>query len=166
MNSSFYYPKILVKDEVREARGVGALDDLRADLGVAMRVWARRPAFALVVIATLALGIGANVAIVSVIDGVLLKPLPSPEPGRLGVIYTELPRQGRARPAVDAGFDTHTVQTVKLSLVDSHSPYSESARIGECYRQWVEQLAGVSGIEMAGATSQLPLDGNALDLGS
>ena len=45
-------------------------------------------------------------------------------------------------------------------------PYSESARIGECYRQWVEQLAGVSGIEMAGATSQLPLDGNALDLGS
>ncbi|MEO2198258.1 MAG: hypothetical protein ABGY72_19495 [bacterium] len=99
------------------------------------------------------------------VDGILLKPLPSPEPDRLVVIYTELPRQGRARPAVDAGFDTHNVQAVKLSLVDSHYPYSESARIGEFYRQLVEQLAGVSGIEMVGATNQLPLDGNALDLG-
>jgi predicted permease len=88
-----------VKDEVREERGIGAVDDLRADLRVAVRVWARRPAFALVVVATLALGIGANVAVFSVIDGVLLRPLPYPEPDRLGVIYTELPRQERGRPA-------------------------------------------------------------------
>ena len=53
----------------------------------------------MVVIATLALGIGANVAIFSVIDGVLLKPLPYPEPDRLAVIHTELPRQDSARPA-------------------------------------------------------------------
>lgn len=88
-----------VKDEVREARGIGAVDDLRSDLRIAMRVWVRRPAFAVVVVATLALGIGANVAVFSVIDGVLLKPLPYPEPDRLGVIYTELPRQERGRPA-------------------------------------------------------------------
>ena len=87
MNSSFYYLKILVKDEVREARGVGALDDLRADLGVAMRVWARRPAFALVVIATLALGIGANTAMFSVFNTVLLRILAYPGRDRLMMVW-------------------------------------------------------------------------------
>ncbi len=75
------------------------METLAQDLRIALRSWKRRPGFALVVVATLALGIGANVAIFSVIDGVLLKPLPYPEPDRLGVIHTELPRQDSARPA-------------------------------------------------------------------
>src|ERR687889_416846 len=54
-----------------------------ADVRHAVRVLVRRPAFSLVAILTLAVGIGANTAIFSVVNGVLLRPLPYPDPGRI-----------------------------------------------------------------------------------
>ncbi len=53
------------------------------DVRLALRTIGRRPAFAAVAVVTLALGIGANVAVFSVVRGVLLRPLPYPEEGRL-----------------------------------------------------------------------------------
>jgi len=50
--------------------------DLRRDLGQALRVLVRRPAFSLAVVGTLALGIGANTAVFSVVDAVVVRPLP------------------------------------------------------------------------------------------
>jgi putative ABC transport system permease protein len=64
------------------------VDLLTRDLAFAFRSLARRPGFTVVVVLTLALGIGANTAVFSVVNGVLLKALPFPEDDRLAVVLT------------------------------------------------------------------------------
>ena len=80
-----------VKDEARDARGVQWLDELRGDLRAAVRTLRRSPGYAIVAIVTLGLGIGANTTIFSVIDGVLLSPLPFPDSDRLVRITAAYP---------------------------------------------------------------------------
>jgi putative ABC transport system permease protein len=75
------------------------LDQLRSDVRFAARTLVKNRAFALLAILTLGLGIGANTAIFSVIYGVLLKPLPYADSGRLVLIRQSAPLVGRA----DAG---------------------------------------------------------------
>jgi predicted permease len=72
-----------IKEECRDARGVRPLEDLFHDLRYAARTLRRSPAFAAVAILSLALGIGANTAIFSLIDAVMLRRLPVSEPARL-----------------------------------------------------------------------------------
>ena len=73
------------KEEGREARG-RVLEDAVQDVRYAVRGLRRRPAFAATVIATLALGIGATTAVWSLVDAVVLRPLPFPAPERLARI--------------------------------------------------------------------------------
>ena len=84
-----------VKEDCREARGTSLVELTAADVRYAVRqLWAN-PTFALVMILTLALSIGANSAIFSVIDGVLLKRLPYAQPERIVRIFlssTEFPK--------------------------------------------------------------------------
>jgi predicted permease len=72
------------------------LDWLRQDLGYALRSFRRAPGFATVVVLTLALGMGANTAIFSVLHAVLLKGLPVNEPGRLVTLAIVDTREARA----------------------------------------------------------------------
>jgi predicted permease len=67
-----------------------------ADFRHAILVLARRPGFTLVAVLTLAVGIGANTAIFSVVNGVLLRPLPYPEPDRLVRLFEQTSKNSRA----------------------------------------------------------------------
>jgi predicted permease len=71
------------KEESRRSLGLNLLDDARADLRFAMRSFAKNKGFTAAAIAMLALGIGANTAVFSVVDALLLRELPVKEPGRL-----------------------------------------------------------------------------------
>ena len=75
-----------VKEECREARGVSFVESLLQDLRYGIRVLRKNSGFAAIAILTLALGIGANTAVFTVVNGVLLRPMPFPEANRLFLV--------------------------------------------------------------------------------
>ena len=83
----------------------GALSGLAQDVGFAVRSLRRRPAFAATVLLTLTLGIAATTTMFTVIDGVLLQPLPYREPTRLVTIYSTFPHW-KGQPVVGAQWNT------------------------------------------------------------
>ena len=82
-----------VKEEHRDGRSFRWIETLMRDLRYGLASVRRAPGFSAVVVGVLALGIGANVAMFSVVDAVLLKPLPFAEPGRIVGVW-EAPRPG------------------------------------------------------------------------
>jgi Domain of unknown function (DUF4010) len=93
-----------VKENVRDIRIGAFMDTLMQDLRYALRTLARNPAFSSVVILTLALGIGANTTIFTVVNGVLLKPLPYPEPERLLMLWETQLSNGTLGTVAPANF--------------------------------------------------------------
>ena len=75
-----------IAEECRDTRGTRWLEHLAQDLAYAGRLFRRTPTFAAAALATLTLGFGANAAILTVVHGVLLRPLPFPEPDRLVLV--------------------------------------------------------------------------------
>jgi predicted permease len=76
-----------IEEECRDMRQTQYLENFLQDMRYAVRMLSKSPAFTVVIVLTLALSIGANSAIFSVIDGVLLKPLPYPQAERIARVY-------------------------------------------------------------------------------
>jgi putative ABC transport system permease protein len=76
-----------VKEIYRDRRGLPGVETLARDLAQAVRTLRRHPGYTIVAVLSLALGIGANTAVFSLLDAFVLRPLPYPEPDRLVLIY-------------------------------------------------------------------------------
>ena len=90
------------KDECRDSWGIALLDHLMRDVRQALRALRRDIGFTIGVLALLSLGIGANAAVFSIVDGILLEPLPYPEPERLFVVRELTPERDSITRSVNA----------------------------------------------------------------
>ena len=109
----------LVREDLRDQWAFRAIETLWRDLRHAARMLRRSPGFTLVAILSLAIGIGANAAIFSVADAILLKSLPVREPGQLRVVLS------RGRPPADS-FDGYINNDIFSSF--SYATYEEFIR--------------------------------------
>jgi putative ABC transport system permease protein len=112
----------------RKAIGLGLFDELSGDIRYGLRAMRRNPGFATVAVLSLALGIGATTAIFSIVEGVLLRPLPFADPGRLVVL-------GDTVPGIDMGSNGHIGVTMPQILT---------------YRRETRGFAALGGFEHAG----------------
>ena len=121
----------------------GVIDSLARDARHAVRGLRRSPLFTLVALLTLAIGIGATTAVFSVVDGVLLKPLPYPQPERLVAVRHDAPGAGGL-----AGVDTGLNLSPSMMVT-----YRDQGRSFEKIGLWGPIIATVTGL---GEPEQLP----------
>ncbi|HEV2447400.1 MAG TPA: ABC transporter permease, partial [Candidatus Sulfopaludibacter sp.] len=125
-----------VREEIYRMNTVALLDALSRDARYALRALRRNPAFTVVALLTLAVGIGANTAVFSVVSSVLLNPLRYPAANRLVALRQEAP----GAPGL-ASF------TKGLLLSDSmYFTYAEQNRSFQAMGVWVTKTANVTGL--------------------
>ena len=116
----------LVREATREAWGWGVAERLIQDVRYALRTMHRHPGFSAAVVLTLAVGTGANTAIFTVVNSLLLRPLPVDEPDRLALVATSDPDKPQDRPKFGWSFAMWTQIRQRPHLFDGAFGYSYS----------------------------------------
>src|SRR5437868_14309432 len=112
-----------LREHHREARGIPFIENFLRDLFFSLRLLRKRPGFSLIAITVFALGLGANTAIFSLVNGVLLRPLPFAHPEKLVALF-------------------------ERDVIDNNDPYNSVAPAN--FLDWrrqsttLEQIAGIS----------------------
>jgi putative ABC transport system permease protein len=117
-------------EETRTMTGLGFFDMLRQDVSFALRTFRQAPMFTIVAVATIALGIGATAAIFSVVDGLILKPLPYPDAERIVMVWMDNRR-------LKLSEDIHSIP----NLMDLKAQNQTLSHLG-AYRQGGGNLTG------------------------
>ncbi len=117
------------KEECREALGSRLLGELIADIRYGLRGLRRNPGFTAVVAITLALGVGANTAIFSVVDAVLLRPLPYSNPDQL-VYLRETNTKGEPYPVSGPDYLDWRAQAHTMAGTTLYSAFADSNASG------------------------------------
>ena len=129
-----------IREDTHETNNIGWVERLTHDLRVTLRMIRKSPGFALAAILTLALGIGATTAVFSVVNAVLIRPLPYPDPDRLIGVWHSAQFQGIAS------------NNVRLSST-MYLTYREHAETFEDFGLWRSTRASVTGL---GEPEQVP----------
>jgi putative ABC transport system permease protein len=114
-----------IKESVRDIRTGASLDILLQDLRYGIRTLARNPSFSVIAVLTLALGIGANTTMFTVVNGVLLKPLPYPEPDRLLMLWETQLSDNSLGTVAPANFYDWREQTHSFAKMAALDPYPD-----------------------------------------
>jgi len=130
-----------VKERVRDVRVGVSLEILMQDIRYALRSLRRNSGFTTVAILTLALGIGANTTIFSVVNGVLLKPLPYANPDRLVTLWETHPTWGPFLTVAPANFYDWRQQSASFARMAALDPYPDFILTG---RGEPRRLAGAA----------------------
>jgi predicted permease len=129
----------LIREQTRAVWSWNWLESLARDLRISLRTLRRTPAFTAIAVLVMALGIGANVALFTVVRGVLLKPLPFDDPDGLVMIY-------------EGGI--HENETAGLNVVVSGGMYAEWKKQNRSYSDLA--LAQNIRVGISGSQGQLP----------
>jgi predicted permease len=152
-----------VKEECRDAWGLRFFDDLLQDVRFGVRQLRRNPGFTAVAVMTLALGIGANTAIFSVVDQVLLRSMPYKDPNRLVMVwetYLQFPKVWPSVPnfqdwqAQNRAFEA--MGAYRVSRGFTLTGHGEPERVRGTYVS--SNLFGLLGVEPAHGRSFLPAE--------
>jgi putative ABC transport system permease protein len=121
----------VTRERLREGRAGYWVDSAGRDVAYALRMLRKRPGFSAVCVSTVALGVGASTALFAVVDAVVLRPLPLPEPGQLVRIYDTNPSIGIERTGVTSGnFADWRRRTGRLRGLAGHYTMGRTLTVG------------------------------------
>lgn len=129
-----------LSEEMRDARGVNWVENIARDVAYGWRSLRAQPAFALAAIAALALGAGFNAAMFTLLYGILLRPLPVPDPGSVFNVHVRtFGKEGRGTYGSE-----YVVSYKEFAYMRDHAKSAELSGLGRVNMSWKENNRQVS----------------------